>query len=705
MEANEIGPNLIEPGKSWSLRSRLLILLGGVVLLTLLLIAIGIFYFVSVTEQESWRERQSEVTGQASEIVRQFVGRHRDTLRLVSLVEPDHLATQPELVNDLLQQNADLFEIVRLDKNGQVVAGDYQDLPLLATLFTLQQSIWFRESQAGRTYLSEVQLSPASEPYLIISIPAPDGGVVAARVRMTVFRDAVTNLRFGRTGQAYVISREGTVVAHQEPTAMLAATSLAGRPEFEALRQAPNWTWSGSYINFKGEAVIGLTAPIAGTDWLIVMEISQAETTTISRTALLLLAGGLVLLGGLMVLVTGGFIGRLVLRPLAELRNGALRIGRGDLSHRIEIAQHNELGQLAGAFNQMTAELQGLYDNLENRVAQRTRHLEAVASLSEQLTPIVNLDELLRQVVQQIQSRFGYAQAQIFLLDQAQEKLVLMAASGRAGAAPEAPGHGISLLAQTSLVAQAARRKEVVPADHGSEPALGPANRLLPSTSAEMAAPILLDGNVVGVLAVQHDKMDGLDAADAGLLRTLANQVAAGFRNVQQFEQVQDALLRAQALQAKYLEQTWAKRRLRRFTTAQADIHLPGQALAVSGQRPTSPTTPVLTASIELHQMTIGQLELAAADPQRVLSEDELAVVDAVLDQVAQTAETLRLVEDVQQRAGRERLINEISANLRRAPDMETLLQTGIAELAKILNPARTFVHLGPEAELIEAWS
>ena len=68
-----------------------------------------------------------------------------------------------------------------------------------------------------------------------------------------------------------------------------------------------------------------------------------------------------------------------------------------------------------------------------------------------------------------------------------------------------------------------------------------------------------------------------------------------------------------------------------------------------------------------------------------------------MVDQVAQAAENLRLVNETQERASREQFINQVSEKLRRAPDMETLLQTGVTELARILGPARTFVHLNTE--------
>ncbi len=67
---------------------------------------------------------------------------------------------------------------------------------------------------------------------------------------------------------------------------------------------------------------------------------------------------------------------------------------------------------------------------------------------------------------------------------------------------------------------------------------------------------------------------------------------------------------------------------------------------------------------------------------------------------MAQVAESIRLLDATQERAGRERLIGQVSDRLRRAPDMEALMKTAVGELSRILGPDRAFVRLGSESEL-----
>jgi signal transduction histidine kinase len=356
-----------------SLRWRLLILLGGMMLVTLLVIGTSVFYFIFQTEQRTWRGRQMEAARFAAETVATFIQHTRSTLAIVSLVERDDLIVEPRIMDELLQQSPALLEMIRLDENGSIFASAYQDAPLLASLFTIPQSRWFLESQAGRLYLGDIQISAESEPYLVISIPTPDGGVVAGRLRMNILWEVVSDLHFGETGQTYVINGEGKIVAHTEPAFVLDNISLRARPEMVALLETPSRVWNGSYVNFDETRVVGLTAPVPGTDWVIITELPQAEAFATSRTALLMLGGGMMIFGLAVMLVTGRFLGQLILQPLDKLRAGAVRIGQGELRHRIDIVREDEVGQVAEAFNEMVDRLH----QRDEQLAERTTALAA----------------------------------------------------------------------------------------------------------------------------------------------------------------------------------------------------------------------------------------------------------------------------------------------------------------------------------------
>ena len=91
----------------------------------------------------------------------------------------------------------------------------------------------------------------------------------------------------------------------------------------------------------------------------------------------------------------------------------------------------------------------------------------------------------------------------------------------------------------------------------------------------------------------------------------------------------------------------------------------------------------------------MGDIQLHASD-QRVLNdENNRAIIEAVLDQLAQSAENLRLFDETRQRAGREAAIREITDKLRAAPNIDSLLETAARELGARLGVRHTVLELG----------
>jgi signal transduction histidine kinase len=82
---------------------------------------------------------------------------------------------------------------------------------------------------------------------------------------------------------------------------------------------------------------------------------SQRELEFIERTNLTLLYGALI--GAVIALFLGIFLSRTITRPIRELTKATHAVSEGDLTQRVAIRTNDELGELAQAFNKMSAEL------------------------------------------------------------------------------------------------------------------------------------------------------------------------------------------------------------------------------------------------------------------------------------------------------------------------------------------------------------
>jgi signal transduction histidine kinase len=72
-------------------------------------------------------------------------------------------------------------------------------------------------------------------------------------------------------------------------------------------------------------------------------------------------------------------------RRITRLRDGAEKVAAGNLEYRISVQGDDELAEFGGAFDRMTAQLQGTYTSLETEVADRRRAQDDVARLNDQL--------------------------------------------------------------------------------------------------------------------------------------------------------------------------------------------------------------------------------------------------------------------------------------------------------------------------------
>ena len=130
----------------------------------------------------------------------------------------------------------------------------------------------------------------------------------------------------------------------------------------------------GLYSDYRGVPVIGVYEWLPQRDAAIVAEISQDEAFQSAR-GLALVVGIVGLVSALLLAVAIWLVARRVTRPLLELAGVASRVQAGDLEATARVSSTDEVGTLAVAFNDMTAQLRQNVETLERRVDERTAEL------------------------------------------------------------------------------------------------------------------------------------------------------------------------------------------------------------------------------------------------------------------------------------------------------------------------------------------
>jgi len=270
-------------------------------------------------------------------------------------------------------------------------------------------------------------------------------------------------------------------------------------------------------------------------DGIVGVDITADKVVAQERSVLYLILGTT---GAALVIVTllGLWLGTVFTRPILDLSHTAQNVADGDLSARAEIDSKDEVGDLARIFNSTTTQLQQTLSGLEQRVAARTQDLAIVAEVGTATATILESERLLQEVVDLTKERFNLYHSHIYLMDENGENLVLTAGAGEPGRIMVAEGRSIPLNREQSLVARAARERQGVTVNDVTQAPDHLPNPLLPDTRSELAVPMIVGGNVIGVFDIQSEQVGRFTDSDINIQTTLAAQLAVSIQNVRSFE-------------------------------------------------------------------------------------------------------------------------------------------------------------------------
>jgi len=282
----------------------------------------------------------------------------------------------------LLRQVPALNEIVQIDATGHEQFRMSREEPdVIASHADHSEEPAFIQAMAKKIYFGPVYFIDESQPYMTIAMSGirPEFGVIVGQVNLTFIWDVVSQIRVGKRGQAYVIDQAARLIAHPDISQVLRKTDMSALAQVRAARTAelsglPDQPLQG--VDIAGRGVLSAYAKVAPPGWLVFADspIDEAYGPLYDSA---LRSAVIILVALVLAIFAGLLLARRMVIPIRALRDGAMRIGGGDLAQRIAIHTGDELEALGDQFNAMAARLRESYAGLEGKVEERTRQLEA----------------------------------------------------------------------------------------------------------------------------------------------------------------------------------------------------------------------------------------------------------------------------------------------------------------------------------------
>lgn len=224
----------------------------------------------------------------------------------------------------------------------------------------------------------------------------------------------------------------------------------------------------------------------------------------------------------------------------------------------------------------------------------------------------------------------------------------------------------------------------------------------LPTTRSEMALPLKIRDEIVGVLDVQSEQSGAFTENDTNTLNILADQIAIALENARLFTQTQQALDEAQALYQKNVQEGW-------LTFSREEDLIGYHQSMIGGKKLTAPVESdeitqamnrgtllmfnadgvtresSIVVPIKLRGQVIGAMNIKAPNKDRQWTSDEVDLVEAISERLSLALENARLIQESQRQVIKEQTISEVTGKIGASINMKNVLQTAVEELGRAM--------------------
>ncbi len=625
-------------------------------------------------------------------VARQIRWQDSDPLLISTTLDP---VNNTEMRNFSIN-NPDFSDVVLVDGYGALVTGNQNP-----GNYDFANTAWWQHIAVSQSvYVGPITWDAALQQYTtVIAVPVfnLNGEALIGSLKTTY---ALGNLLSGVDQNTNSQTKFGFVT----PTGLIIPTSGNQAEEFSiptnyltALAEAHDWQTynvSGTSYLMNSSAV---TSPVSEyeTSWVLLayQPVSQALGALTPIQIAIAISALVILMAAVFIII---WVTQSITQPLSILTEAVNKSAAGDRNTLVELDSADEIGALANNFNDMNQQIGHLVDNMEQTIQYRTndlerkaRQMEAAAAVARQAAEVRDLAQLLDLAVNLIPERFGYYHAGIFMLDEQKRYAILQAANSEGGKRMLARGHRLQV-GRVGVVGYCAGTGESRIAQDVGADIVYYDNPDMPNTRSEMALPLTVRDQVIGVLDVQSAESNAFNQEDIDVLQLLADQISLAIDNAQLLENSQHALEELQTLYSQEAANAWrAKLTGQQFSYQYDSTGITRKGVVATTQEEN--TRNALSKPISFRGQVIGNLDFIRDDQDQPWTDDEVQLIEEILEQTALALENARLVDQIRMRSDQIQLLQEITAMAASILDEKELLSS----VAQKLQSNLQILHCG----------
>jgi PAS domain S-box-containing protein len=355
------------------LTSKLSILLITTVLAPIAIVSLIIIRSHLQAYTEAILEQEKEIAARLGSDIDHFMLEKRESMRLAGSAFFLQVMARSDidfLLQLLLKTHPSLRWVAMLNTQGQEITRMSRTESVLADdLRHHATDVWFQQALHGAPVTSPVFFSQTNEPRVLLYIPIPLTttkllGVMVGEINLKTLWEQVLRAKVAHSGFAFVVAKDGTVIAHPEKLVVLQKRRWTDLPVVHHVLAGHSGTTLYQDPVLQ-ETVAAAFVPLRELDGGIIVVQPYRAILAVDRTLIIRMI--MIALTCLVVaLCIGWLFGYRTVRPILRLTHeiNAMRLTERDKSALIDIRGKNELEVLTRSFQEMRQELQDSHQQL-----------------------------------------------------------------------------------------------------------------------------------------------------------------------------------------------------------------------------------------------------------------------------------------------------------------------------------------------------